>query len=86
VAAREARTVAQVLMTMRAVKALSTSPVEPGHAYTVADFVVPDAWTYRLNNANDLVSRHDGEPGQGDLSLNDMQVGMTCSARAHLDQ
>ncbi len=84
VLAREARLVAQVLLTALAVLTSSAGRIEPGHTYPVPQGKARHPRAQGIHPADDLMARYHRQLGQGDFALHQVQVGVAHAAGLHL--
>ena len=83
--AGELREVAQVLVTGATSLARATRPGKPGDTDTIAERPSLHSVAERSHPTDHLMARHDGEPTRRQVTLDQLQVGSTHSARGHLD-
>jgi hypothetical protein len=85
VVSREARVLAEVLVAALAVRAGLAGLVQPGEADAVAFLEALGVFPGSCDAADDLVTRHDGQDGERDLPLADMDVGAAEPAALDVD-
>ena len=78
--------VTQILPVCQAIATGTAGMIEPGHAEAVTNLVLANRWAYANNRAHNLVARHGWQPGQGQVTLNNMQIGVTHAAGVNLQQ
>src|SRR5262245_9922467 len=76
----KARALAEILVTVAAVVADAAGLAQPGDADAVADLPAATAGAERIDNADDLVPRHDARLLRRQLTLHDVQIGTTDAA------
>jgi hypothetical protein len=59
---------------------MSARITEPGNANTRAESRGADACPNRIDNTDNLVTRHDWQPGIGQITVDDMQISATYGA------
>jgi hypothetical protein len=74
---------AQVLLAANAELAAPTRPVQPRDADAIADGERHTPVAQGVNDADDLMTRDDGERRQREVTLDDMQIGAATSACGH---
>ncbi len=77
------RIVAQVLKAPAAIVALTTGRVEPGHADPISPGEPGHAIAQRIYPPDNLVTGYNGQLGQGNLALYQVQIGVAHAASQH---
>ena len=84
--AGEARRVAEVFASARAIRAHTTGVAEPRHADAHADAKRCHAGAQRRHDTDNLVAGYQRQLGIGQLAIDDVQIGAADTAGLHLDQ
>jgi hypothetical protein len=79
------RLVAQILLVVAAVATTTTSATKPRNSNPHANAQAVNSTAYRVDVANDLVTRNDGKPGVWELTVNEMKVRPTNAASGYAD-
>jgi branched-chain amino acid aminotransferase len=73
--AGELRRVAKVLVTLGAIGTVAAGMAQPRNADASADVEAVHVGAERVDAADDLVARHDGQRAAGKLAIDDMKIG-----------
>ena len=76
VVAGEARLVAEVFLAPPAEEAATATKVKPGESHALAEPQAVSALSEAIHSPDDLVARHEGEPGEWKLALHFMEIGV----------